>query len=146
MCVLILIPVCCLLKPVFFFAIFAAVKKVQRLSIQLMAWVLLVAFSVMTVTKSCHHHQVVMHEDKVCPLDGKLLSQHHESHAVFGMEIGTNDDDCQICHFSISKVVAPNLPRACFSLTGRLLSHRIVESAVGQEMPAYYLLRAPPCC
>lgn len=112
--------------------------------VRLTAWVLLVAFSVMTIGKSYHHHEVVLHEDKVCPLDGMLMSEHHENHAVLGVEVGYNDNDCLLCHFTITKVVNPEFDYHVFALPVCSIGPVTAIPALCQACPAYHPLRAPP--
>ncbi len=97
----------------------------------LLTWVTMVAFIGMMVVKDyhsfwthcscayseccCHHSHDL--QQTICVLDGIPLSEHGaHSHSSF-VEWDTDDDNCVICHFAITKILQPKYVTCGFAAT-----------------------------
>ena len=112
---------------------------------QIIAWVLLVAFCGMTGTKAFHHHHWKAVEDVVCPLDGVTMSHHTLPHSILD-SLDEEDNDCAICHFTVTKVVFPTC-QSIFNENHKLFLHPFVLAPrFVFNVQGVSLLRAPPVC
>lgn len=110
---------------------------------QIIAWVLLMAFCGMTGTKAFHHHHWKAVEDVICPLDGIAMSHHTLAHTILE-SLDDDDDDCAICHFSVTKVVFPTC-LTFFNENQKHFIHAFVSvSCFIPNIQGVSLLRAPP--
>ena len=111
---------------------------------QSIAWVLLLAFCGMTVTKAFHHHHWEAVEDIVCPIDGIALSHHTLAHTVLQSLEDDGEGYCAICHFTVNKVVFPH-GLHFFCPNQKLSTLLFVSTPFAQSnLQGVSLLRAPP--
>lgn len=121
---------------------FCRPKMKPRLK-QMIAWVLLVAFCGMTGTKAFHHHHWKAAEDVVCPLDGVTMSHHSLGHSILEA-LDEDDNDCAICHFTVTKVVIP-ICLNIFNENPKLFLHPFVlPPCFVYSAQGVSFLRAPP--
>ena len=121
---------------------FCRPKMKPRLK-QMIAWVLLVAFCGMTGTKAFHHHHWKASEDIVCPLDGISMSHHTLAHTILD-SLDEEDNDCAICHFTVTNVIIPTITNIFHENPKLFLHPFVLTPSVFFNLQGVSLLRAPP--